>query len=47
MCWWEPLCWWGVVGIIWTTIVVGTGIWFWCLHKKGKLVADYPYDDEM
>ena len=39
--------WWGVIGIIWTTIVVGTGIWFWFLHRRGGLIADYPYDDEM
>ena len=32
MGWLLPLCWWGVIGIIWTTIVVGTGVWFWCLH---------------
>ena len=41
------MSWWGVVGIIWTTIIVSGGIWFWCLHKEGKLSAEYPYDDEM
>ena len=39
--------WWGVIGIIWTAIIVGTGIWFWYLHHKGELIAEYPYDDEM
>ena len=41
------MSWWGVVGIIWTTIIVSGGIWFWYLHNKGEFVADYPYDDEM
>ena len=22
-------------------------LWMWYLHKKGELVGDYPYDDEM
>ena len=39
--------WWGIIGIIWTTIIVGTGVWFWFLHRKGELTAEYPYDDEM
>ena len=47
MGWLLPLCWWGVIGIIWTAIIVGTGIWFWYLHHKGELVSEYPYDDEM
>ena len=41
------MSWWGVVGIIWTTIIVGGGIWFLYLHNKGEFIADYPYDDEM
>ena len=41
------MSWWGVVGIIWTTIIVGGGIWFLYLHNKGKLSDEYPYDDEM
>ena len=45
--WLLPLCWCGVIGVIWTSIVLGSGVWFWYLHKEGKLLADYPYDDEM
>ena len=41
------MSWWGIVGIIWTIIVVGGGIWFLYLHNKGEFIADYPYDDEM
>ena len=41
------MSWLGIVGIIWTTIIVGGGIWFLYLHNKGELSDEYPYDDEM
>ena len=41
------MSWWVIVGIVWTTIIVGSGIWFWYLDNKGELSDEYPYDDEM
>ena len=38
---WFWLC------IVWGVSVVVSIVWFWYLHKEGKLIADYPYDDEM
>ena len=38
---------WFWLGIVWGVSVVSGIVWFWYLHKKGDLVSDYPYDDEM
>ena len=38
---------WFWLGIVWGVSVMGVVIWFWYLHTKGKLVGDYPYEDEM
>jgi len=37
--------WWIILGIYWFCAIVGW-VWGYYLHKKGELVADYPYDDE-
>ena len=39
--------WLSVIGVVWSTIIIGFGIWFWYLHNKKELVGDYPYDDEI
>ena len=35
------------LGIIYTAVIIAGGLWMLYLHKKGELVGDYPYDDEM
>ena len=38
---------WFWLGIVWGVSVVSGIVWFWYLNTKGKLVGDYPYEDEM
>ena len=35
------------LGIMYTVLITAGGLWMLYLHKKGELVGDYPYDDEM
>ena len=35
------------LGTVWLSCVICGGLWFWYLHCKRELVAEYPYDDEM
>ena len=39
--------WLSVIGVVWSTVIIASGVWFWYLHNKKELVTDYPYDDEM
>ena len=39
--------WLSVIGVVWSTVIIASGIWFWYLHTKGKLVGEDGYEDEM
>jgi hypothetical protein len=37
--------WWIILGVYWFC-VIAAAVWGHYLHKKGELVADYPYGDD-